>query len=538
MNSEFPSHEISANKIPTEERDGIWTVLYKRLGFDRLEYPLPVHAQSLPYMLGGLTFATFMVLFVSGIYLTQFYNPNQLSSYQSLLYLISQAPFGNFMRSVHYWSVNAVFVLLIAHVTRVFITGSYKRPREFTWLMGLGLLVLAVLFTFAGTILALGQEGIEAMEHFSEVGLILGPLGLWFTTGFSAVVPLVGRIYVTHIIILPFLFFFFVIAHFYLMHVHNMSPKAEKDAVVGIADNEPTQPFTAHLKMLAGWSFILIAIIAILALLFPELLGKAGAAGVPIQEVKPRWMFLWLYGMEDVFSIKALVWGPLVLLFSLAIIPFIDRSPWLSPRKRPWMMVYGAVLTLILIAFSLQAVFAPTNMKAMRQKQEVRQESAMLPFFENFLPGKIAYAHDLVFLSFTPTTVRPGGVVNLIGDGIHQSGTYALSLKGPQRDISLGTAIVPKGNDSFNANLVIPPDIPGALYTIEVKNINGGEAFYAPLQLAVEPIAMPLPSQYPTDSQYPIPSSEVPWIVGFIVISLGVGVYLLSGKTSERASPK
>ena len=81
-----------------------------------MEYPLPAHAQSLPYMLGGLTFATFMALFASAVYLAQFYDPNQLSSYQSVLYLVTHVPFGNFIRSMHYWAAD-------------FLHAPYRSPR-------------------------------------------------------------------------------------------------------------------------------------------------------------------------------------------------------------------------------------------------------------------------------------------------------------------------------------------------------------------------------------------------------------------------
>lgn len=520
----------SQKEITINEQDGFWRSLYKSLGLKSLKYPLPAHAQTIPYMLGGLTFATFMILFASGIYIAQFYNPNQISSYQSVVYLITSAPFGNFIRSIHYWSSNIVFILIIAHVTRVFISGSYKRPREFTWLMGVGLLLLTILFMFAGTMMSLGQEGIEALEHSSEIGVLLGPLALWFTSGFSASLPLIGRAYVAHISILPLLFIILITAHFYFIHVHNVSPKASKDATVGYADDESTVPFTAHMKKLAGWSFILIAIIAVLALLFPEALGRAGAAGVPLQEAKPRWMFLWLFGAEDVFGIKALLWAPATFFTLLAIVPFIDRSKYLSPRRRPWMMVYGAVIALVMIVLSVQALSAATNMKAMR----AAKESANIPFIEKILPGKIAYAHDLVFLSFKPTTVISGGNVNLKGDGIHDSGTYDVYLDGPQKPIFMETATVPNGSDSFDINMNIPANIPGAMYTIEIKNVQTKTSYYAPLQLSVQPITMSGTTQYPKDSQRTIPKSEVPWIIGLIVVSFGIGVFLLKDKKQTK----
>ncbi len=499
-----------------------WKKVSERLGIDHLSYSLPAHAQSLLYMLGGLTFTTFMVLFVSGIYLAQFYNPNQLSSYQSVLYLVSTAPFGNFMRSVHYWASSTVFVLIIVHMTRVFITGSYKKPREFTWLLGLSLAVLAVLFLFAGTMLSLGQEGIEAIEHYNEIGALLGPIGLWFTSGFGASIPLIGRVYVEHMVILPLTFVVLVFVHFYLVHVHNVSPKATKNAVVGYDDSEGTVPFISHVKKLAGWSFILIAIISTLAILFPETVEHVGVAGVPLHEVKPRWMFLWLFGIEDVFGIGALIWAPAAILGLLAIIPFIDRSKYIHWSKRPWIMVYGAVMAIVIILFSLQAIFA--------KPMPTPQVSSRLPLIDYILPGKIAYAHDIVFFSFTPTTVNSGDVVDIKSDGMHKTGKYGLYLIGIKGTVSIGSVIIPKGEDSFNIKVVIPSGIDSGLYTIEAKNIKEGTTYYAPLQISIGSVSMPTLKQYPNDTRYPIPPNEIPWIVGTIAILTVAGVYLLYKK--------
>ena len=341
-------------------------------------------------------------------------------------------------------------MLLIAHLVRAFITGSYKRPREFTWLAGLGLLLTAILFTFAGTILPLGQEGIEAVEHFNEIGVILGPLGPWFTSGFSASVPLVGRVYVAHAVILPLLFVLFVAAHFYFIHVHNVSPRATKNATIGDANDEEAALFTSHLKKLAGWSFLLVALFALLALLFPELFGHAGAAGPATMEVKPRWMFLWLYGIEDVFGIKALVYAPIALLVLLAIVPFIDRSPHLNRRSRLRVMAYGAVIVLALIGFSLQAVFAPMKMNMAAMGKEALQ------IFDRAFLVQTALAHDLVFLWFKPTTIAPGGAVTVSGDGLHESGAYKVSLIGTQETVLLGSATVAAGDDSFDIEAIVP----------------------------------------------------------------------------------
>lgn len=258
----------------------LWGTFSDRVGLQNFHYAVPEHAQALPYMLGGIALAGFMILIASGIFLAQFYNPNQLSSNESVGYLISSVPFGNFIRSVHYWTATVVFVVVMLHLIRAFISGSYKKPREFTWLSGLGLLAVTIGFIFTGTMLSLGQEGIEAMEHNGEVGHLMGTLGIWFTAGFSMSVPLIGRVYVAHITILGALFALFIVAHMYLIKTHGISPKATKDALAESTHGLGRGHFDQHIVKLTGWALILVAIVSLLALIWPESLISNGVAGV------------------------------------------------------------------------------------------------------------------------------------------------------------------------------------------------------------------------------------------------------------------
>lgn len=422
----------------TKGSGGIKEALYEKMVLKGLEYPVAKHAQKLPYMLGGMTLAGFIILFATGAFMGQYYNSNQLSPHQSVAYTISQVPFGNFIRSVHFWTANAVFILIILHLIRVFISGSYKSPRKFIWYAGLGLFAVTTGFMFIGTILSLGYESFETMRHSSEVGVLIGSLGLWFTGGFSVSVPLIGRAYVPHISILVIGFILFIIAYFYLVHMHRVSPKADRDAIAGTTHPEGSQPFTDRFRKLAGWAFILYAIIALLALLSPEPLDASGVSGGMAPETKPPWMFMWLYGMEDVFGIKALVWGPVALFVALGLIPLIDRSPYLSPRRRPFIMVYGAVILIALAGFTIQAYSASPDMAGMR---------------EGMRPQNVPFAYLL-------------------------PGKY------------------------------------------------GETRFPAPLQLPVVSAVNPQ-QDFNTDSAYPIPYSEIPWIIIFIGSSFGGGVILL-----------
>lgn len=155
--------------------------LDERLGLNTLSYPVPAHANSVLYTLGGITLFGILVLFGTGIYLTQFYHADPGEARDSMAYIITTARLGDYVRSVHYWMANLVMITLLLHVIRVFTTGAYRPPRELNWVAGVGLLAIMLGLVFTGTVLKWDQEAWEALQHNQEVGDLLGGAGTWFT---------------------------------------------------------------------------------------------------------------------------------------------------------------------------------------------------------------------------------------------------------------------------------------------------------------------------------------------------------------------
>ncbi|MCA0453996.1 MAG: cytochrome b N-terminal domain-containing protein [Chloroflexi bacterium] len=334
-------------------RNGFWEALDERLGLSGLAYPVPAHANRLPYLLGGITLFGFIILIVTGLLLAQFYHPHPADAHDSVIYIITQAPFGDFIRSIHFWAANLVVITALLHLVRIFVTGSFKRPREFNWLVGLGLLGITFLFVFTGTVLKWDQEGVEALGHNKEIGELLGNFGTWFTGEFTRSVPLLTRLYFGHISVLPITLILLMVVHFYLINRLGISPQATPDAISGPTKGQGASRFTAHLRRLAGYGLLLWGLIGLLALLIPAPLGQPGVAGAEV--TKPPWMFLPIYIFENWLGIKGILVGGGFLFILLALIPFIDRSPWLSPRKRRWIMIAGAILLVALIVFGMAA---------------------------------------------------------------------------------------------------------------------------------------------------------------------------------------
>ena len=147
-----------ASTVQPAPRSRLGQWLNERLGLQGLAYAVPEHANSLPYLLGGITFMGFIVLFVTGIYLAQFYHPHPADAHESVVYIITGAPLGDLVRSIHFWTAQIVTLTLLLHMLRVLFTGSYKRPREINWYVGLGLLAVTLGLVFTGTVLKFDQE--------------------------------------------------------------------------------------------------------------------------------------------------------------------------------------------------------------------------------------------------------------------------------------------------------------------------------------------------------------------------------------------
>jgi quinol-cytochrome oxidoreductase complex cytochrome b subunit len=335
----------------------VWEAIDERLGLSGLAYPVPAHANGIGYILGGITFFGFLILAATGVWLAQFYHATPATARESVVYIMNVAPAGDLVRGIHFWVANLVMATVLLHMGRVFVTGSYKRPREANWLIGLGLLGVTLGLIFTGSVLKWDQEGFEALAHNVEIGDLLGAFGFWFSADFTASLPILGRLYMAHIVILPALGALLLIAHFLLVKFHGISAlPAQADAAVdgGPVPDKGGSTFAVHVVRMAGFGLLIIAAATVVSLIWPAGLGPRPVPGV--EETKPPWMFLPFYPLEDWFGLAALLWAPAILFGVLALVPFVDRSPYRSPTRRRVFIVIGAVVAVALVALVVYAL--------------------------------------------------------------------------------------------------------------------------------------------------------------------------------------
>src|SRR5574341_680362 len=328
----------------------------------RLAYPVPAHGKRLPYVLGGIAFVGFLLLFGSGFLLVQFFDPRPERAYESVKRLVEEVPGGSWLRAFHYWVAQAVVVALILHVLRIVITGAYKGPRVVTWYAGVALLGLGVFGSyFTGTVLKWDQESFDALAHYRTGLRWLGPLGKFL--GAEDLLSLNVKLYASHVSILPLLILFFVAAHFYLVNAHSLSPLpfGEDSDRASVPKERMTGTMIEHVKSIALFGGTYFAAVALVAAFAPAPMGDP-VTGEEMS-LKPPWPFLWLYGLENMTGRIDTMYQALALFFfALIALPLLDRGLERHPRRRKGTLAAGSAVLLGMIALSIYATVAPPQL--------------------------------------------------------------------------------------------------------------------------------------------------------------------------------
>jgi len=290
----------------------------KAIGFPALDYAIPAHANTFWYSLGGITLICFVVSFVTGAILTQFYNPTPTVAHASVNYMSATIVL-RMIRALHYWSANLGFILLIGHMLRVMFTGAFRPPRIISYLVGLLLLFVVFQLFFTGTVLKWDQEGYEAMAHFVAVNKLLGPLGAVFQEDFTLSTSMLARIYALHIGIFPALLLILIVVHFAYVKIFGIAPKPFQSQDAYQKSLAQGAKFTRHLKLLLLYGSILLLVLFLLAIIFPPGLLEKPKAGIEV--TKPPWVFWIFYPIESAIGIPGILLGTAILSIGLISIP-------------------------------------------------------------------------------------------------------------------------------------------------------------------------------------------------------------------------
>ncbi len=319
-----------------------------------LDEPLPPGTGWL-FTLGSILLALLAVQVLTGAFLTLYYAPTPDHAYDSVRFIMSTAS-GRLVRGLHHFGASFLVVAVALHLLRVVVFGSYKPPRELTWLSGVALLVIVLAFALTGYLLPWDQRAFWATVVTINISK-LAPLGGEVVAGVMRGGATIGaltltRWYAAHVIFLPAALVALVFAHLFLMR---------RQGISGPVRPRAGSPFPFYPAQAArDVTVVLVVLLALVVLALagtPPLEAPADptdASYIP----RPEWYFLSLFQLLKYFPGKWEVVGaivlPTVLGGVLALLPWIDRGPERDPRKRP--LVIGGAIAGVLAVVTLTAL--------------------------------------------------------------------------------------------------------------------------------------------------------------------------------------
>jgi quinol-cytochrome oxidoreductase complex cytochrome b subunit len=183
--------------------------------------------------LGSASLFLFLLQGATGIFLTVYYTPSPDHAYDSILYIMNDVAFGWLIRGIHHWGSTLMVLVVFIHMLRVFITASYKYPRELTWIIGVGLLLCTLGMGFTGYLLPWNQRAYWATTVATEIAGAVPFIGDFITkalrggTDLSALT--LSRFFSAHIWMLPAVLAGLIGVHIFLIIKHGESAFPDKE---------------------------------------------------------------------------------------------------------------------------------------------------------------------------------------------------------------------------------------------------------------------------------------------------------------------
>jgi quinol-cytochrome oxidoreductase complex cytochrome b subunit len=314
------------------------------------------------FRLGWLSTFMFVWETITGIILMVFYTPSPLIAYSNMWNIISNVPMGQLFRNMHRLGAEVMVLVVALHMLRTFITGSYKKPRQFTWATGMLLLVLTLLLSFSGYLLPWDQLAYWALTVFLS-GAEAAPAPPIINKNILLILqggPALGaagllRWYLFHVLLMPLLLGVFFFVHYYKVVLHGLSlppgrQEIGEDTAKRVPRNERTyfipDLMTSELMWTALLTLFLVA--GSLWLWDAPLESHADPVVTPLHVVAP-WYLSWSQGWLKLAD-KMLVVGFIpLLMIAFFVMPYFEvgKSRRYADRR------VGLTVSMLFIAFML-----------------------------------------------------------------------------------------------------------------------------------------------------------------------------------------
>jgi ubiquinol-cytochrome c reductase cytochrome b subunit len=318
------------------------------------------------YYFGSLALFVLVNQIVTGIWLTMNYKPDAELAFASVEYIMRDVNWGWLLRYLHSTGASAFFIVVYLHMFRALLYGSYKKPRELIWLIGMLIYLALMAEAFFGYLLPWGQMSYWGAQViislFGAVPVVGDDLALWVRGDYVVSDATLNRFFAFHVIALPLVLAALVFVHIVALHrVGSNNPdgieiKKLKDETGHPVDGIPFHPYYT-VKDIAGLVFFLILFCVVLFFL-PEMGGyflehANFVAADPLktpEHIAPVWYFTPYYAIlravPDKFFGVVAMGGAIVVFF---LLPWLDRSPVKSIRYRG--ILFKSALAVFAVSF-------------------------------------------------------------------------------------------------------------------------------------------------------------------------------------------
>jgi quinol-cytochrome oxidoreductase complex cytochrome b subunit len=384
------------------------------------------------FRLGWLSTYFFAFEILTGLFLMVFYTPSPLVAYENMINLLSNVPFGRLMRDLHKLGAEMMVIFVCLHMARTFLTGSYKKPRQFTWLTGAILLQVTLVLSFSGYLLPWDQlslwavtigasmfEAIPPQQVGDVVNLIIRG-GPQFNDGGLL------RWYLVHVLLFPLLGLVFTGVHYYkvVLHGHGLPPEAEpvgEDTAKRVPMDQRTyfMPDILTRELLLFSAVTAGMIFAVVFLYHAPLEPHADPLRTPLHTTAP-WYFLWIQGMLKIGD--KLFWGLVMpgVVFGLSfVLPYIE----VGPSRRYGDRRVGLSLGLLVVALLAILSYMGTPRYKVQSSTDQEIVAELLPQTH---PGPVRQAIWLEYQTAPPTGANPNGRVTYAAADWEQAPTPTL----------------------------------------------------------------------------------------------------------------
>jgi ubiquinol-cytochrome c reductase cytochrome b subunit len=342
-NSDFKNPVI--NWIDT--RMPIFTMMQKEYG----TFPTPKNFNYF-WNFGALAMINLMIMIATGVFLAMNYTPNINMAFDSVERIMRDVNYGWLIRYAHMTGASMFFIVVYVHMFRGLYYGSYKKPRELLWMIGVVILLLMMATAFMGYVLPWGQMsywGATVITNlFSAIPIVGQSIVTWLWGGFSVDNATLNRFFSLHYL-LPFVITGVVFLHIVALHITGSNNPLGIE-VKGPQDTLPFHPYYTVKDSVGTCVYLLV--FACLVFFAPNYLGHpdnyipANPLSTPA-EIVPEWYFLPFYAILR--SVPNKLGGVLLMFGSIAILfvlPWLDTSPVRSARFRP---IYRILVPLLVV---------------------------------------------------------------------------------------------------------------------------------------------------------------------------------------------